>query len=281
MPYKKANSIPTKTRRIITVCVGILLMILAAALIVNGVRKSHSNSDKNANAGVSAKTSQMIETKTKEKTTEEETTEDEAESSSSSTTEKTSGAVTTTSAKKGLFNPTEAYKANHTYCVAVNTQQNIVTVYSKDSNGDYTKPVRAFASSCGKAESKTKTGVFYTSTKWRWESLYGGVYGQYVTRIDGPYLFHSVPYTANGDPSSLEYDEYNKLGSPASLGCVRLCVRDAKWIYDNLESGTMVYLYESSSKEPLAKPSSIRIDTSSPNRGWDPTDPDPNNPWNA
>ena len=40
-----------------------------------------------------------------------------------------------------------------------------------------------------------------------------------------------------------EYDlcrRLNSLGSPMSHGCVRLTAIDAKWIYDNVSSGTTV-----------------------------------------
>ncbi|MGX8692122.1 MAG: L,D-transpeptidase, partial [Eubacteriales bacterium] len=94
------------------------------------------------------------------------------------------------------------------------------------------------------------------------------------------YWFHSVPYYSQS-PSDLEWPEYNKLGSNASAGCVRMCVRDVKWVYDNISLGTVIRVYASSAAEPMAKPASIRIDTSdsNPNRGWDPTDPDPGNPY--
>ena len=54
---------------------------------------------------------------------------------------------------------------------------------------------------------------------------------------------------------------------------------DAKWIYDNCPLGTTVSIYNASSL-PVPKPSAPWLDISSPNRGWDPTDPDPANPWN-
>lgn len=168
----------------------------------------------------------------------------------------------------------------HPYRLTVNTRQNLVIAYGRSSDGSYNTPVKAFVSSCGVfPNDRTKTGHFYTEDKWTWEALYGGVYGQYATRITGPYLFHSVPYYTRSK-SNLEYLEYNKLGSNASLGCVRLCVADAKWIYDNCPSGTEVDVYDDGGfAEPMAKPAPIRIDTSSPYRGWDPTDPDPANPW--
>ena len=58
-----------------------------------------------------------------------------------------------------------------------------------------------------------------------------------------------------------------------------MAVRDVKWIYDNIASGTTVKIYDGSLPSGVSKPSAIKIPSDSPNRGWDPTDPDPNNPW--
>ena len=175
-------------------------------------------------------------------------------------------------------------KGTSPYYLKVNRTQNVVIVYQKDSNGQYNIPVKAMVCSVG-LNGKTETGTFKVGdqqgkpAKSRWRQLTGGVYGQYITRFNGSILFHSVPYYSQ-DPSDLEYEEYNKLGTAASAGCVRLCVRDAKWIYDNCPAGTPVTVYDSSAAEPLAKPSAKKIDVNSPNRGWDPTDPDSRNPWN-
>lgn len=169
------------------------------------------------------------------------------------------------------------------YLVRVNRTQNLVTVYGKDGNGNYTKPVKAMVCSVG-LNGKTETGTFTIKAqqgkpeKSRWRLLSGGVYGQYITRFNGSILFHSVPYYSQ-NPADLEYEEYNKLGQAASLGCVRLAVIDAKWIYDNCPTGTTVEVYDSSAQEPLAKPTPIKIDLNDSRKGWDPTDPDPNNPW--
>ena len=78
----------------------------------------------------------------------------------------------------------------------------------------------------------------------------------------------------------MEYLEYNKLGNGASAGCVRLAAIDAKWIYDNISSGTVVKIYDSDELPPgVVKPTAIKIDENDVRRGWDPTDPDPSNPW--
>ena len=172
----------------------------------------------------------------------------------------------------------EAYvsQSAYPYYIRINRAQNVVTIYSQDASGNYTIPFKAFVCSTGDA---TPLGTYQTSEKYRWRLLFGNVYGQYATRIVGDILFHSVPYyTMN--MNDLEYEEYNKLGTAASLGCVRLCVRDVKWIYDNCPLGTTVEFYDdNSSPGPLGKPTPLKIDVNSPNRGWDPTDPDPGNPW--
>lgn len=120
------------------------------------------------------------------------------------------------------------------YRITVNLTDNIVTIYEKDSAGRYTTPDRAFVCSAG---SYTPEGTFRTTNKYIWRPLFGDVYGQYATRITGSILFHSVPYLKQ-DKNTLEYDEYNKLGTTASAGCIRLTAADAKWIYDNCPSGT-------------------------------------------
>lgn len=164
------------------------------------------------------------------------------------------------------------------YYIEVIRNQNVVIVYGLDSNNKYTKIVKVFVCSVGK-NGKTPTGTFKTSDKSSWGWLVGNVYGQYYTRIVGDILFHSVPYFKK-DKSTLEWEEYNKLGTDASKGCVRLSVRDVKWIYDNCPKGTTVKIYDGNLPSGVSKPSSIKIDENSPNKGWDPTDPDENNPYN-
>lgn len=173
---------------------------------------------------------------------------------------------------------TQAPAADAPYLFKVNRKQNIVIAYAKDANGEYTVPHKAMVCSVG-MDDKTPTGTYTTpGSKYEWRLLSGNVFGQYATRINGPYLFHSVPYFTK-DKSDLEYEEYNKLGNAASLGCIRLSVEDAKWVYENCPKGTTVVIYDSDEKEPLPRPEPRKIDTADSRRGWDPTDPDPKNPW--
>lgn len=165
------------------------------------------------------------------------------------------------------------------YRLEVNCKQNVVNVYEKDENGEYKDCVKVMLCSVGSATPKSGTYSLKKYGGWEWKGLQGDVYGQYATQITGNILFHSVPYTKRGDNSSLEYWEYDKLGTPASLGCIRLTVKNAKWIYDNCAAGTKVYFYKDSNPGPLGKPSERKISGDSEVNGWDPTDPDSDNPW--
>ena len=166
------------------------------------------------------------------------------------------------------------------YYIRVNCTTNVVTVYVKDEQGEYTIPYRAMVCSVG-LEDHTRRGTFSITNKYDWKELFQNTWGQYACRFDGTILFHSVPYLKK-DASTLESEEYNKLGEAASLGCVRLAVEDCKWIYDNCPIGTGVEVFdgaEDGSDDPLGKPVSIQIDLNSPYAGWDPTDPSEDNPW--
>lgn len=164
------------------------------------------------------------------------------------------------------------------YYVIVNYSSNVVTVYEKDAEGNYTVPVKAMVCSTGSAT--PRGGVYKLKrSRYRWRALFGNVYGQYAVPIVGNILFHSVPYTTNGDPSSLEYWEYDKLGTTASAGCIRLTVADAIWIYSNCGTGTQVE-FSASAANPLGKPSARKISGYTDLRGYDPTDPISSNPWN-
>lgn len=166
------------------------------------------------------------------------------------------------------------------YYIKVNRIMNCVTIYGIDSNGEYTIPVKAMVCSVGKNDGDTPLDISQTSDMYEFHPMVDGSYGQYAYRFNtGGILFHSVPYYSK-DKSDLETDQFNLLGTAASLGCVRLCVRDALWLQQNCPKGTTVEVYDDESTPgPLGKPEMIKIPVDSPYAGWDPTDPDENNPW--
>lgn len=156
------------------------------------------------------------------------------------------------------------------YYIKVNKATNVITVYTHDD-----KPYTAFVCSAGYA---TPVGTFYTMNKYTWWILDGPSYGQYCTRITGSILFHSVWYYEQ-NKTTQSYVQYNKLGSLASHGCVRVTTSAAKWIYDNCPLQTKVIIFNGTANDdPLGKPAAIKVN-SSVRMGWDPTDPDPNNTY--
>ncbi|MGN0394613.1 MAG: L,D-transpeptidase family protein [Coprococcus sp.] len=176
-----------------------------------------------------------------------------------------------------LYNGEELKDNGCTYAVKVNRQENIVTVYALDEQGYYTVPVRCMICSTA-GDDNTPLGLYETSYRLDWAALIGGVYGQYAYQIYGDILFHSVPYETDSK-DRLETWEYAKLGTAASLGCVRLCVADAKWIFYNCEEGTQVNIFDSDYYGPMGKPAQPYELSDTENPGWDPTDMTEGNPY--
>lgn len=152
-----------------------------------------------------------------------------------------------------------AKKKTDSYVIKINKLQNTVTVYKKR------KAIKAFPCSTGRI---TPTGTFRIQQRMRWHVLKGPCYGQYCSRIYKGILFHSVWYHKQ-NPGTLSNSSYNRLGTMASHGCVRLTVKDAKWIYDNCPVGTKVVIYNAKNPGPLGKPRAIKVPGYS---GYDPTD---------
>ena len=163
-----------------------------------------------------------------------------------------------------------------TYRLTVNKGTNCVTVYEKQGN-DYV-PIKAMICS---PSNETPIGTFYTPVKYRWHEMIGNCYAQYCTRITDSILFHSVWYYKNGDKSTMSVRAYNVMGQKASHGCVRLLCKDSKWIYDHCALGTKVIIFRGTKKDdPIKRPSFTPI-TNGKFTDWDPTDPDPKNPYKS
>jgi len=131
------------------------------------------------------------------------------------------------------------------YTLMVDRLNQIVRAYTYDENGQYTVLVREMICSTGTSKHATPLGTTIMPKKrarWgyfpTWDS-----HAQYLTRIDSANAFHSVLYY-QADETLLAIESYEDLGTPASHGCVRLYVGDAKWIYDNCEAGTIITVYE-------------------------------------
>lgn len=109
------------------------------------------------------------------------------------------------------------------------------------------------------------------------------VWVRYATHVDGDIFFHSQPYDYVEDPDGkvvpVDFNTanivgYNILGErTVSNGCIRLSLRDAKFVANNVHPKMPVYIFESSKgyEIPEAEP----LPPANLNSRWDPTDEDP------
>ncbi len=158
-----------------------------------------------------------------------------------------------------------AYKlSGQKLVLKVNRKTCVVTAY------DQGMPVKAMTCSSGGSSSKTPVGTFFITDHLSWWMLNGPSYGQYCSHFLPDYLFHSVPvYGTSRNPYGVSASDYNRLGTPASGGCVRLSVADAKWIYYNAPIGSTVIISDSEAA-PLGKPTPKKMKAGT--KGADPTD---------
>ena len=168
------------------------------------------------------------------------------------------------------FQTTNAAAKKNIYKIKVNKLKNTVTVYRHTKKGKY-KPYKAFVCSSGKA---TPVGTFSLGERYRWHELMGPSYGQYCTRIYRGFLFHSVWYYKTSK-NTQSYAQFNRLGTTASHGCIRCCVADAKWVYDNCNGSEItifdgVYQSNEARKGPLGRKALTPLRGS---KNFDPTDP--------
>jgi lipoprotein-anchoring transpeptidase ErfK/SrfK len=119
--------------------------------------------------------------------------------------------------------------------IEIDLSRQRVTVFYKDDI------LREMICSGGAPESPTPPGEFVTSQKIEYafvERFDVGAY--YWIRFFEDYLIHSVPFDENGE---MIIEEFEKLGSPASHGCIRLKLEEAKWLYETLPLGVKVSIY--------------------------------------
>jgi hypothetical protein len=159
--------------------------------------------------------------------------------------------------------------------MVVDRGKQVVTVYTVGETGAYDVVVRQMICSTDKYNRKPGNGIYkLDGERKRWLSTLANTYAQYATRISGTILFHSVPYKKK-DPSKLDAREYGKLGTNASIGCVRLTCEDAKWIYEKVPKNTLVRFmkgeYDQALLDSLRPPELV-------GGKWDPTDDNPKNP---
>ena len=125
-------------------------------------------------------------------------------------------------------------KTNHFVWVDIDRQR-VYILRGEKGNWEIEKRI---VCATGRNKTPTVRGVFEISDRGNWfysERLESGA--MYWVRFNGSYLFHSVAMDKNKQITD------DVLGKKRSSGCVRMSVEDAKWFFDNIETGTKVWVY--------------------------------------
>ena len=157
------------------------------------------------------------------------------------------------------------------YYLTCDRVNGVMTVYT---NSRMTIPIKTIRVSVGKAGTDTPLGTFTLTRSARWQPLMGPSWGQYGTNVVGGIFVHSVACSQMND-HNLPVGEYLKLGNPASHGCIRCCVADAKWVYDNC-NGSRIHIFDGTYTSDETKKGPLGRKAITPLRGnytFDPTDP--------
>ena len=135
--------------------------------------------------------------------------------------------------------------------LVVNKKAQVVTAYVRDGDGEYTIPLRHMICSSGKVYDRTKNGTYkLKSRKGQWYQYPSGCYIRWPSIYRSGYYFHSPLYYSS---KKIMTSTVRRLGTRQSLGCIRLKVFDAEWIYKNCDAGTAVYICDGKSRDSLRK----------------------------
>lgn len=126
------------------------------------------------------------------------------------------------------------YSSSTPYLILVNRSTHRVGIF-RGWQGNW-QSIQYWSCSDGAPSTPTVEGVFTVGIRGYYFDS-GAARCYWYTQFKGNYLFHSVLYNKNGTLRD------GRLGMALSHGCVRLDINNAKWIYDNIPSGTTVVVY--------------------------------------
>ncbi len=148
---------------------------------------------------------------------------------------------TTDAATQSVLFTDAALAKPYPYRVEVSIDRQEVDVFERNESGTYDL-VKTFTCSTGLHDS-TPRGVFldgHPINRWhKFEKF--NCWAQYSFEITGDIMFHSVLYGSNNE-KSLRSGSLYALGNPASHGCVRLSVEDAKYLFEHCKRGKVVII---------------------------------------
>lgn len=167
-------------------------------------------------------------------------------------TKPTTSTTTTTTPKATL----------KSYRIDIDLTNQVATVYGIYSDKSAKVLMSEFVSTARKGKT-TPTGNFKIQgasggrkAKYRTCKLSGGkTYAEYACRFKGAKMMHGVPWKTRNTKGYVYKGEFNKLGSVASGGCVRMPIKMARYIYEHCPVGTPVHVFKGTKgKYPAGKP---------------------------
>ncbi len=127
------------------------------------------------------------------------------------------------------------------YYLYLNIPNQVLTVYGRDDEGEYTRIVRRMLCTSGADLTPTPTGTYRLGGKERFGKFanFNNEYARYWTQVVRGIYMHSIMFSSR-DVERLKTSPYSTLGRRASHGCIRLYVEDAKWLYYHACPGTRI-----------------------------------------
>lgn len=148
---------------------------------------------------------------------------------------KTTYVPTMSSRQLAMYNRAQSMSSTTKWLIMVDTTGCRVGVFS-GKKGNWALKYYWLCSP-GKPSTPTVLGSYTVTGKGY--SFGHGYTCYYYTQFYGDFLFHSVLYN-----QGTRVIQDGRLGQQLSHGCVRLDIKNAKWIYDNIPYGTKVYIYK-------------------------------------
>lgn len=141
-----------------------------------------------------------------------------------------------------IKNTTENLKGNidkgTTYTLDVNITTQKMKVSKKDK---LIKEMSCSTGIIGNPDTETPLGTFYLQSKG--EYFFSNKYqegGRYYIKFFSNYLIHSIPVDKKGN---IIEEEKDKIGIPVSHGCIRISMKDSKWVYDNVPQESKIMIH--------------------------------------
>jgi hypothetical protein len=160
------------------------------------------------------------------------------------------------------------------YYIQVNKKLNAVIVYQYSKNKKTKTVYKVFECSVG---SGVKKGRYKTSNTYSWIDM-NGYWHKYNTQFSTKAWIQSAGYKDKYS-YTLNKNSYKAIGKTQKCGsCILLTAGDANWIYENCKTGTVVSVINGKKGDTLPISPQEKV-KSQKYCGWDPTDPDKNNPY--